>query len=66
MDQVVSEKKMFEIVVDDGRLPDHGYTISSPWAFRSGELKKYDVLKFDPWVVGQVSTEHNLACNWPF
>ena len=23
---------------DDGRTPDNGYTISSPWAFGSGEL----------------------------
>ena len=28
--QVVSEKKIFEIVDDDGRTPDHGYTISWP------------------------------------
>ena len=33
----VSEKKIFEIVDDDGRTPEHGYTISSP--IGSGELK---------------------------
>ena len=27
--QAVSEKKVFEIVDDDGRTPEHGYTISS-------------------------------------
>ena len=32
------EKKMFEIVYDDGWMPDHKYPISSP-AFGSGELK---------------------------
>ena len=39
--QMVSE--MFEIVDDDGWTPDHGYTISSPGAFRSGELIKQRV-----------------------
>ena len=28
--QAVLEKKMFEIVYDDGRTPDHEYPISSP------------------------------------
>ena len=31
-------KKIFEIV-DDERTPEHGYTISSPMTFGSGELK---------------------------
>ena len=36
--QVVSEKKIFEIV--DGRTPDHGHPISSPCEPNgSGELK---------------------------
>ena len=30
---------MFEIV-DDGRTPDHGFTISSPKSLGLGELKK--------------------------
>ena len=35
----VSEKKIFEIVgdgrrTDDGRTPEHGYTISSPMSLR--------------------------------
>ena len=29
---------MFEIVNDDGRTPDHGYTISSPTSQGLGEL----------------------------
>ena len=40
---VVSEKKSFEIVdgrTDDGRTTEPAYTISSPGAFGSGELKK--------------------------
>ena len=35
---VVSEEKSFEIV--DGRTTEPAYTISSPGAFGSGELKK--------------------------
>ena len=36
---VVSEEKSFEIV--DGRMTtEPAYTISSPWAFGSGELKR--------------------------
>ena len=30
---------MFEIVNDDRRTPDHGYTISSPMSLGSGQLK---------------------------
>ena len=41
---VVSEEKSFEIVdgrtMDDGRTTEPAYTISSPGAFGSGELKK--------------------------
>ena len=40
---VVSEEKSFEIVdgrrTDDGRTTEPAYTISSPGAFGSGELK---------------------------
>ena len=36
---VVSEEKSFEIV--DGRRTEPAYTISSPGAFGSGELKSY-------------------------
>ena len=45
--QAVSEEKRFENVDnddDDGRTPDHGYTISSPCEPKgSGELKTYVV-----------------------
>ena len=44
----VSEKKIFEIVNDDGRTtdgrkPEHGYTISSPMSLRLRRAKNNDL-----------------------
>ena len=44
---VVSEEKSFEIV--DGWTTEPAYTISSPGAFGSGEIKKRAVTKQDSW-----------------
>ena len=47
---VVSEEKSFEIVdwrTTDGRKTEPAYTISSPGAFGSGELKMYKKSNFE-------------------
>ena len=73
--QAVSEEKIFEIVDDgqttdgrtdnDGRMPEHGYTISSPVSLRLDELKivflnnVYSILPYDVAVIQWIMTCNN-------
>ena len=67
---VVSEEKPFEIVdgrrtMDGRRKTEPAYTISSPGAFGSGELKKFSIMvqiqrySWDPFILFQ---NNNRTC----
>ena len=61
---VVSEEKSFEIVDGRRRTTEPAYTISSPGAFGSGELKSSYILKLKIRQKARQNTHTHKICSW--